>query len=296
MFRRPPDRRWRCSAAIGMSAASAAQLAQLQPGQRPAAGTDEAELWYGMEQPRSELRAIAAAGARSGAERLRRRRRLQGRRPATAGTCASTSSTCRCSTRRMAPNGAMIVWTGALLRMRDEAELAVRARPRIRPLQARGIRSAMAANSEAHHALSWALSAWSPAAAGVPDRRRRSALIGGMSLRCSSSVARQGTRSRPLGFAAARRRATTPSRCPTYGSACCREEKADRTHSDRRCSPATRKARNASSTSAPPRHASRLARQSRNAEAYRAAMRPFQRKLARARNCRAAPLRQLASR
>ena len=43
-------------AAAGMGGASAAQLAQLQPGERPLAGSTEAELWYGMEQAEKQIR------------------------------------------------------------------------------------------------------------------------------------------------------------------------------------------------------------------------------------------------
>ena len=94
-----------------------------KPGTTPVAGTDEAELWYAMERAEEEL-------ARSP---------MRVRDPALNEyvkhvACATSAGYCKdlrvyimnvpAFNASMAPNGVMIVWTGALLRMRDEAELA----------------------------------------------------------------------------------------------------------------------------------------------------------------------------
>ena len=110
----------------------------------PVAGTDEAELWYAMDARRSELAQLAACACA-----IRRS-------TPTSATSRARSSAGYCKDLRvyimnvpgfnasMAPNGMMMVWTGALLRMRDEAELAVRARPRSRPFPRAAHAAAMA--------------------------------------------------------------------------------------------------------------------------------------------------------
>ena len=103
--------------------ASRAPLRENAPGTAPLAGTDEAELWYAMERAEDELK----------------RSPLLVRDPAlnayVRGVACKVAGE-RCPDLRvyimdvpqfnasMAPNGLMLVWTGALLRMRDEAELA----------------------------------------------------------------------------------------------------------------------------------------------------------------------------
>ena len=103
--------------------ASKAPLRENAPGTAPLAGTDEAELWYAMERAEDELK----------------RSPLLVRDPAlnayVRGVACKVAGE-RCPDLRvyimdvpqfnasMAPNGLMLVWTGALLRMRDEAELA----------------------------------------------------------------------------------------------------------------------------------------------------------------------------
>ena len=94
-----------------------------EPGSRPVAGTDEDELWYAMEKAEEDLR----------------RSPMRVRDPAlnayvTDVACRASAGYCKdlrvyimnvpAFNASMAPNGTMIVWTGALLRMRDEAELA----------------------------------------------------------------------------------------------------------------------------------------------------------------------------
>ncbi len=93
------------------------------PGSRPVAGTDEDELWYAMERAERELQ----------------RSPMRVRDPALndyVRKVACKAAVDYCKDLRvyimnvpqfnasMAPNGMMLVWTGALVRMRDEAELA----------------------------------------------------------------------------------------------------------------------------------------------------------------------------
>lgn len=94
-----------------------------EPDSRPPAGSDEAELWYAMERAETELK----------------RSPLLVRDPALneyvrGVACRVAGDQCRNIrvylldvpqfNASMAPNGMLLVWTGALLRIRDEAELA----------------------------------------------------------------------------------------------------------------------------------------------------------------------------
>jgi predicted Zn-dependent protease len=103
--------------------ASRAPVREIAPGSTPVSGTDEAELWYAMERAEREL-------ARSP---------FRVRDPALNDyvrkvACQVANDYCKDLrvyvmnvpqfNASMAPNGMMMVWTGALLRMRDEAELA----------------------------------------------------------------------------------------------------------------------------------------------------------------------------
>jgi predicted Zn-dependent protease len=103
--------------------ASRAPVREIAPGSAPVAGTDEAELWYAMERAELELK----------------RSPFRVRDPALndyVRKVACEVANDYCGDMRvyvmnvpqfnasMAPNGMMMVWTGALLRMRDEAELA----------------------------------------------------------------------------------------------------------------------------------------------------------------------------
>lgn len=104
--------------------ASAAQVPPIQPGEKPAAGSTEAELWYGVEQSERELRVAPVIVRDPGLNRYVRD-----------VACRVVGDYCRdlrvyivespVFNASMAPNGAMVVFTGALLRMRDESELAL---------------------------------------------------------------------------------------------------------------------------------------------------------------------------
>ena len=103
--------------------ASSAPLRDNTPGSAPVAGSDEAELWYAMERAETELK------------RSPLRVRDEALNAYVAGVaCKAAGPHCRDLrvyvmdvpqfNASMAPNGMMLVWTGALLRIRDEAELA----------------------------------------------------------------------------------------------------------------------------------------------------------------------------
>ena len=112
-----------CLLALLSACASRAPVRDIAPGSEPVAGTDEAELWYAMERAERELR----------------RSPFRVRDPALNDyvrkvACEVANAYCKDLrvyvmnvpqfNASMAPNGMMLVWTGALLRMRDEAELA----------------------------------------------------------------------------------------------------------------------------------------------------------------------------
>ncbi|MDQ3039032.1 MAG: M48 family metalloprotease [Pseudomonadota bacterium] len=109
--------------ALASGCASRAAVRDNAPGTAPTTGSDEAELWYAMERAETELK----------------RSPLLVRDPAMNAyvrevTCKVAAEHCRDLriyvmdvpqfNASMAPNGMMLFWTGALLRIRDEAELA----------------------------------------------------------------------------------------------------------------------------------------------------------------------------
>lgn len=111
------------AAALLAGCASSAALRDNAPGTAPTAGSDESELWYAMERAETELK----------------RSPLLVRDPALNGYIRGVAckvAGAHCPDLRvyvmdvpqfnasMAPNGMMLFWTGALLRIRDEAELA----------------------------------------------------------------------------------------------------------------------------------------------------------------------------
>lgn len=103
--------------------ASQAPLRDNTPGTAPVAGSDEDELWYAMERAERELQRSPLRVRDQALNDYVRK-------------VACTAGGDYCKDLRvyvmdvpqfnasMAPNGMMLVWTGALLRMRDEAELA----------------------------------------------------------------------------------------------------------------------------------------------------------------------------
>lgn len=116
---------WVLAACLGASQAWAADPVDTAlPGQRPPPGSDEDELWYAMERAERELQQHP---------QLVRDPALNAYVRGVACRVAGD----HCPDVRvyiveqpwfnasMAPNGMMVVWTGALLRFQDEAELAL---------------------------------------------------------------------------------------------------------------------------------------------------------------------------
>lgn len=110
-------------AAALAACATSAPMRDNVPGSTPTAGSDEAELWYAMERAETELR------------RSPLRMRDEALNAYVSGVaCKASGPHCRDLrvyvmdvpqfNASMAPNGMMLVWTGALLRIRDESELA----------------------------------------------------------------------------------------------------------------------------------------------------------------------------
>lgn len=112
------------AAALPTTAFASGQIASTRPDERPAAGTDEAELWYAMERVERELQ-VSPLLVRDPELNAYVRSVL----------CKVTGDYCRdlrlyivdvpWFNASMAPNGVMIVWSGSLLRIRDEAQLAL---------------------------------------------------------------------------------------------------------------------------------------------------------------------------
>ena len=96
----------------------------LQPGEQPVAGSTEAELWYGMDQAEKDIRASPI-----------RVRDPQLNAYVRDVVCKVVGDYCKdlrvyivdipAFNAQMAPNGVVLVFTGALLRMHDEAEFAI---------------------------------------------------------------------------------------------------------------------------------------------------------------------------
>ena len=109
-------------AALLAGAAGAAPVPP--PGQRPGAGSDEDALWYAMERAERELQQHPSLVRDEALNAYVRR-----------VACDVAGDYCPdlrvyiveqpWFNASMAPNGMMIVWTGALLRFQDEAELAL---------------------------------------------------------------------------------------------------------------------------------------------------------------------------
>ncbi|UZW62135.1 M48 family metallopeptidase [Lysobacter enzymogenes] len=113
-----------CALAAPTLASAAAPIEPIRPGERPGAGSTEAELWYGMDQAERDIK-TAPALVRDPALNAY----VQGVACKVAGEhCADLRVyivDVPVFNASMAPNGAMLVFTGALLRMQDESELAL---------------------------------------------------------------------------------------------------------------------------------------------------------------------------
>jgi predicted Zn-dependent protease len=99
-------------------------MTPLQPGQRPPPGSTEAELWYGMDEAEKDLRTSPSLVKDPALNDYVR-----------GVACSVAKDYCRdlrvyvvdvpVFNASMAPNGVVLVFTGALLRIHDEAELAL---------------------------------------------------------------------------------------------------------------------------------------------------------------------------
>ncbi len=103
--------------------ATQAPLRDNAPGTEPVAGSDEDELWYAMQRAERELMRSPL--------RVRDQALNDYVRKVACSVAAGHCNDLRVYlmdvpqfNASMAPNGAMLLWTGALLRIRDEAELA----------------------------------------------------------------------------------------------------------------------------------------------------------------------------
>ena len=124
--KRKPIRRWTsaCLLVLLATRVAAEPPPPLQPGERPSDGSTEAELWYGIDRAEKDVRASPI---------LVRDRQLNAY--VRGVVCTVTADYCKdlrvyvvdvpVFNAQMAPNGAVLVFTGALLRMHDEAELAI---------------------------------------------------------------------------------------------------------------------------------------------------------------------------
>jgi predicted Zn-dependent protease len=111
------------SAALLAGIAGAAPPPHIRPGERPVPGSIESELWYSMDQAEKDIRNMPL---------IVRDPELQ--RYVEGVTCRVVGEYCKdlrvyivdvpVFNASMAPNGVTMVFTGALLRMRDESELA----------------------------------------------------------------------------------------------------------------------------------------------------------------------------
>ena len=96
----------------------------IAPGERPAEGSTEAELWYGMDRAEQELRGLPHV-ERDAALNAYLRDVLCRVAGPHCGDLRLYVVTVPEFNASMAPNGATLVFTGALLRLRSEDELAV---------------------------------------------------------------------------------------------------------------------------------------------------------------------------
>jgi predicted Zn-dependent protease len=108
----------------GTVAMAADPIVPAEPGTRPTAGSDENELWYAMERIERDLQTSPVLLHDPALEAY-----VRGVACRVAGDFCSDLRIYIVDlpyfNASMAPNGMMIVWTGSLLRIHDEAELAL---------------------------------------------------------------------------------------------------------------------------------------------------------------------------
>jgi predicted Zn-dependent protease len=274
---RRPSRVCRAASLAALSvlfAAAAAQpLAPLKPGERPVSGSTEAELWYGMDQAEKQIRqspyVVRNPALQAYAEGV---------------VCKVAGPHCKdlrvyivdipMFNASMAPNGATLVFTGALLRMRDEAELAVVVGHEFAHYKARhSLEGWNSAKRTTAFLSTFGLVTWT---VGIPIAGDI-AVLGGMSSLFKQSRDNEREADR-LGFAAATALGYDPQAGVRVWERLRREEKADRTHRDHAVFASHPQSEErivdirAAAAAVPAGPAIT------NAGAYRAAMRPFQEK------------------
>lgn len=210
------------------SADAADPFPHLQPGERPVPGSTESELWYGMDQAEKEIR---------NSPLIVRDPELQ--RYVEGVTCKVVAEYCKdlrvyivdipVFNASMAPNGVTLVFSGALLRMRDESELAV-----------------VLGHEFAHYKARHSLEGWQSAkrttaflstfglvtlGVGVPIAGNI-ALLGGMAGLSKQSRDKE-READTLGFEVATAHGYDPQAGVRVWERLNREEKADRTHRNR---------------------------------------------------------------
>ncbi|MFZ5638779.1 MAG: M48 family metalloprotease [Pseudomonadota bacterium] len=258
------------TAALVAGAAGAAPTPHIQPGERPASGSVESELWYSMDQAEKQIR---------NSPLIVRDPELQ--RYVEGVTCKVTGEYCKdlriyivdipVFNASMAPNGVTLVFTGALLRMRDESELATVLGHEFAHYKARhSLESYMTTKRTAAFLSTFGIITFG---AGIPIAGQIAYLggIGGL-FKQSRDNEREAD---ALGFQAATAEGYDPQAGVRVWERIRREEKADVTHKDRAV------------FASHPQSAERIediraaatkvavAEPRTNADAYRTAMRPF---------------------
>lgn len=260
-------------ATAGIGSALAAPLTHLQPGERPITGSTEAELWYGMDQAEKQIRqspyVVRDPALQAYVEGV---------------VCKVAGLHCKdmrvyivdipVFNASMAPNGATMVFSGALLRMRDESELAVVLGHEFAHYKARhSLEGWNSAKRTSAFLSTFGLVTWT---IGVPIAGDL-AMLGGVSSLFKQSRDNEREADR-LGFEAATAQGYDPQAGVRVWERLRREEKADRTHKDRAvfASHPQSEERIADIGAAAAKIPSGSA--ITNADTYRAAMQPFQEK------------------
>jgi len=210
------------------SVRAADPLPHLQPGERPVAGSTEAELWYGMDQAEKEIRHSPLIVRDPELQRYVER-----------VACKVATDYCKdlriyivdipVFNASMAPNGVTFVFTGALLRMRDESELAVVLGHEFAHYKAR---HSLAGWESAKRTTAW-LSTFGLVTLGVGiPIAGNIALLGGMAGLSKQSRDKE-READTLGFEVATAHGYDPQAGVRIWERLNREEKADRTHKNR---------------------------------------------------------------
>ncbi|TXH67269.1 MAG: hypothetical protein E6Q88_10840 [Lysobacteraceae bacterium] len=251
-------------------AAAAAPPPHIQPGERPQAGSVESELWYGMGQAEKYIRNSPLVIRDPALQRY-----VEG------VVCKVTGDYCKdlrvyivdipVFNASMAPNGTTMIFSGALLRMRDESELAT-----------------ILGHEFAHYKARHSLESWQTARKTTAFLSTFGVITFGFGVPIAGEIAYLGgigglfKQSRDnereadsIGFSTATAQGYDPQAGVRVWERIRREEKADRTHKDR------------SVFASHPQSTERIedirtaaakitvAEPQTHADAYRAAMKPF---------------------